>query len=185
MMSAQKWIGFLVLAAMSFPVLAAEKYTIVGNNENEIALFDQQKPAAVEAAKGMDKVVAKIERLMDKGRASPPEVKEMDASVAALEKSTSGFIMFKSPVYGCSSAAQSLARYWASAIGRRGENLDERLAAYKVDRKQCKVQINERPKPQDIVRVAPGAPAPWRGCLMILDASKENPKHQDWSCPKK
>jgi hypothetical protein len=60
MMSAQKWIGFLVLAAMSFPVLAAEKYTIVGNNENEIALFDQQKPAAVEAAKGWIRWLPKL-----------------------------------------------------------------------------------------------------------------------------
>ena len=184
MMRAKKWIAILMLAAPPL-VLAAPKYTIVGNNEKNIAVFDQQKPAAIEVAKSLDKSAAVLSRLMDKGKASPSEIKDMDANIAALEKSASGFVMSKSPFYGCGSAAWSLRRYWTAAIGRTTENLEERLGAYKVDRKQCKNQINERPRPEDIVRAAPDAPAPWRGCLAMLNAAVAQPTYSEWSCPKK
>jgi hypothetical protein len=80
MMRAKKWIAILMLAAPSL-VLAAPKYTIVGNNEKNIAVFDQQKPAAIEVAKSLDKSAAVLSRLMDKGKASPSEIKEMDANI--------------------------------------------------------------------------------------------------------
>lgn len=174
----------LLLAAPCVAMAAGPTYTVVGDNAAELAQYQQQRPAAEKFSAELDALSKTVSRFIQRGQVTTAQVRDVDGQIRTMLAAADQFPLFKSKFGECRSAAFALQERWQVALDRWPGDAARVENAYKGARRDCSTALHTAPVPEFYARTAPGSKPP-PGCKMILDVSKENPKYQDWSCPKK
>ncbi len=160
------------------------KYPIIGNNNAEIRLYDRKIGHARRFNTKLEQIAPQLAEIERQGAMLDyAERKRLDTFFNQLKEEAESLddLPF-GPLNQCRSAGIVMGQYWQAV--RNHEDSNPSKMRYQESARDCKMQIQTRPKPTINLLAMDGTP-PYANCLRVLSPQEDRSKPVLWSCDKR